>query len=60
MKVKHDQTEEATKEVDKEKRQITNQLGAAMDTQSCLREELENAEEHEMKLVSKFRSYVSS
>ena len=51
MKVQHDQSEEATKKVDKEKRLIANQLGAATDTQSRLREELVNAREQGKKRV---------
>ena len=51
MKVQHDQSEEATEKVDKEKRQIANQLGAATDTQSHLREKLVNAEEQGKKRV---------
>ena len=45
MKVERNQLEEATKKVDKEKRQIAHQLGAAIDTQSRLKEGLENTEE---------------
>ena len=51
MKNEHDQLEEARKKVDKEKKQIVNQLRKAMDTQSRLREELENAEEQGRKRV---------
>ena len=40
-----------TKKVDKEKRLIANQLGAATDTQSRLREELVNAREQGKKRV---------
>ena len=51
MTVKHNQSKEATKKVDKEKGQIANQLRTAMDTQSRLREELENTEEKRKKRV---------
>ena len=51
MKNEHDQLEEARKKVDKEKKQIANQLEAVMDTQSRRTEELENAEEQEKKRV---------
>ena len=45
MKVQHDQSEEVTQKVDKEKRLIENQFGAATDTHLRLREELVNARE---------------
>ena len=51
MKAKHDQSEDATKKVDNEKRQIANQLRAAIDIQSSLREVLEIAEEQGEKRV---------